>query len=134
MKKFHIFLCRCPNCKKQPPQNALQMKIDELWAMENKALPSHELLKQRKNRIRSHLMGVESFMAEEEMPLCVRSRVENSNKTRKKWEAILDAHAGAKLKKQVASPSDVVMANEIVGMLVYRADQVMDESTEAFIL
>ena len=30
--------------------------------------------------------------------------------------------------------TNVVMANEIVGMLVYRADQVTDESTETFIL
>ena len=30
--------------------------------------------------------------------------------------------------------TNVIMANEIAGMLVYWADQVMDESTEAFIL
>ena len=30
--------------------------------------------------------------------------------------------------------TNVVMANEIAGMLVYQADQVTDESTEAFIL
>ena len=30
--------------------------------------------------------------------------------------------------------TNVIMANEIVGMLVYQADQVTDESREAFIL